>query len=165
MSLGKAARDKQKRASVLLSLKQWRNTNTVEERRQQSSQCGFYRGAELLPPIVEQTCCYLEQYGKHMHSPPYTSSVWPLVKPRLPLARRSCNPTALQSEGIFRISGAQEDVRILKDRYNKGELYCPQQQVPSEERRGLIFGCLLVLDRQEGCSDQGDERQHSSGSA
>lgn len=25
--------------------------------------CGFQRGSVLLPPIVEQTCCFLEQHG------------------------------------------------------------------------------------------------------
>ena len=55
--------EKSKRGTVLISSfkKSWKNS--LDGRRTKISVCGFYRASDSLPPIVEQTCCYLEQHG------------------------------------------------------------------------------------------------------
>ena len=87
----------------------WKGSSFQEAKKERFSVCGFYRASESLPPIVEQACKYLEHNGNAL-----------LIQ----LARFSdifC--LALQSEGIFRISGSQEDVRRIKDRFDKGNFY------------------------------------------
>ena len=73
---------------------------------------GFSRTSIHLPPIVEQACTFLEQYGTptllRIHLFLYNFNQFNTNKP------------ALQQEGLFRISGSQEDVRILKDKFDKG---------------------------------------------
>eukprot|EP00339_Tiarina_fusa_P001470 CAMPEP_0117009372 /NCGR_PEP_ID=MMETSP0472-20121206/8534_1 /TAXON_ID=693140 ORGANISM="Tiarina fusus, Strain LIS" /NCGR_SAMPLE_ID=MMETSP0472 /ASSEMBLY_ACC=CAM_ASM_000603 /LENGTH=521 /DNA_ID=CAMNT_0004711639 /DNA_START=1 /DNA_END=1566 /DNA_ORIENTATION=+ len=72
--------------------------------------CGFYRASEILPPIVEQTCKYLER-------------------------------NALQQEGLFRVPGSQEDVRYIKDKFDKRR----KVDLNKEENANTVAGVLKLF--------------------
>lgn len=56
-----------KRSSVLVTTglklsKAWKND--AKREKMKTLHCGLFRTSNILPPIVEQCCCYLEQHGK-----------------------------------------------------------------------------------------------------
>uniref|UniRef100_A0A7S4IIV3 Rho-GAP domain-containing protein n=1 Tax=Vannella robusta TaxID=1487602 RepID=A0A7S4IIV3_9EUKA len=61
-----------------------------------------------------------------------------------PIVEQACKyleHNALQSEGIFRISGSQEDVRRIKDRFDKGR----KTDLSKEENANTIAGVLKLF--------------------
>lgn len=83
---------------------------TLRKRKnaKKSPLCGFKRHSPILPPIIEQTCEYIEQSGACNYVFKYITFI------------HYYENIALVQEGLFRISGSQENIRQIKDKYERG---------------------------------------------